>query len=229
MSENPGSTENHRPDFHIVEINETLGEIAKKYSLSTKQLQSWNRLSESALIFPGMRINLNPSAEISTETALLTVIPAGPPQFDKKQSSACLVHGFHRLRQGESISKIAAVYGIPTHKLLEANGLAWNSPVFIGQKIVLPGVHDMHNCPDFKPLQRSYRDVAARLVKIGTRKPMADERIVAALSRIYELHALPEANHESDFELLLESTDNPDFLVSAWVWFQQIKVELADG
>lgn len=228
MNANQDNVGQSQPAFHIVEINETLSDIAKKYGHSSKQLQNWNRLSESALIFPGMRINLTPIAGVSTETSLLTVIPSASP-IEKNQSSACLVHGFHRLKQGESISKLAAVYGIPTHKLLEANGLAWNSPVFIGQKIKLPGVHDMHNCPDFKPLQRSYRDVAAKLVRIGMAKPVADERIVGALSRIYELHALPEANHNADFDVLLESTENPDYLVSAWVWFQQIKVELADG
>lgn len=228
MNANQDNVGQVQPAFHIVEINETLIDIARKYGHSAKQLQSWNRLSESALIFPGMRINLSPSSGVSTETSLLTVIPS-TPAGEKTQQSACLVHGFHRLKQGESISKLSAVYGIPTHKLLEANGLVWNSPVFIGQKIILPGVHEMHNCPDFRPLQRSYRDVAAKLVRIGMSKPVADERIVGALSRIYELHSLPEANHDSDFETLLESTDNPDYLVSAWVWLQQIKVELADG
>lgn len=216
------------PDFHIVEMHETLAGIAKAYGFSSKQLQIWNRLTESALLFPGMRLSLKPSAELSTETSLLSVIPTNT-SVEKSSPKACLVHGFHRLKQGESISKIAAVYGIPTHQLLEQNNLQWNSPVFIGQKILLPGVHEMHNCPDFKPLQRSYRDVAIKIVSLALAKPLPDERTVAALSRVYELRSLPEANAPDDFEALFESTENPEYLVSAWVWLSQIKVELPSG
>jgi len=226
MSENNGSETHERPLFHVVEINESLAEVAKAYGLSPKQLQTWNRLSESALIFPGMKINLRPDPGVSTETSLLTVIPT-TAATETIAPKACLVHGFHRIKQGESISKIAAVYGIPTHRLLEQNSLDWNSPIFIGQKIILPGVHEMHNCPDFKPLQRSYRDVAQRIVSIGLEWPFPDEKIAAALSRIYELHSLADANHAQDYELLFESTENPEYLVSAWVWLSQIKVELA--
>lgn len=215
-------------DFHIVEMQETLSGIAKKYGLSSQQLQAWNRLSESALLFPGMKISLKAGSDVSTDTSLMSVIPTAS-SIEKSSTKACLVHGFHRLKQGESISKIAAIYGIATHQLLEANNLLWNSPVFIGQKLLLPGVHDMHNCPDFKPLQRSYRDVAISLVKMSLAKPVSDERTAAALSRIYELHALVEANSADDFESLFDSVENPDYLVSAWVWLQQIKVELASG
>jgi LysM repeat protein len=225
MTQAQVSETNMHPEFHVVEINESLADIARLYGFSPKQLQTWNQLSESALIFPGMKINLKPVPGVSTETSLLTVIPTAAA-IETVSPKACLVHGFHRIKQGESISKIAAVYGIPTHQLLEQNNLNWNSPIFIGQKILLPGVHEMHNCPDFKPLQRSYRDVARKIVSLGLQKPVPEERIAAALSRIYELHALPEANHEHDFELLFESTENAEYLVSAWVWLAQIKVEL---
>jgi LysM repeat protein len=226
MTQGQDSETQMHPEFHVVEINESLADIARLYGLSPKQLQTWNRLSESALIFPGMKIILKPGPGVSTETSLLTVIPT-TAAIETVAPKACLVHGFHRIKQGESISKIAAVYGIPTHQLLEQNNLNWNSPIFIGQKILLPGVHEMHNCPDFKPLQRSYRDVAQKIVSIGQEKPLPDEKIAAALSRLYELHALPDANSDQDYELLFESTENPEYLVSAWVWLSQIKVELA--
>lgn len=215
--------------FHIVAQQESLSSIAKLYGLSAKQLQVWNELSESALLFPGMKISLENTRGVSSDTSALTVIHAQVAPIPTDREKPCLVHGFHRIREGESIAKISAVYGIPTHLLLESNQLNWDSPVFIGQKIVLPGVHAMHNCPDFKPLLPEFRALAEAVFRLAKTKLIADEKVVNALSRIYEMPADAKSDPVTYIAEYFQSTPNLEFIVSAWVWFEQLKVELPNG
>jgi LysM repeat protein len=98
---------------------DTVSGIAARYGLSTAELLAKNGLSWSSLIFPGQRLAL----------------PGGTTQRSAERPSIAR----HVVAPGETVSGIAAEYGLAVDDVLRANGLDRASLIFPGQSIVLPG------------------------------------------------------------------------------------------
>jgi LysM repeat protein len=223
------------PMSHTVKPGETLGIIAKKYSISLVNILALNNLKERSIIFPGQQLKIrdvNPSTpkftatatehqvqdgESLTEiarlrnvslTALLkankltknSIIFTGQildipnPVSDSvkpdykignqigKPTAICIFHGFHKIRPGETVSKIAAIFGISPQALLSANQLNWNSTIYIGQKLVIPDSHSALNCPKLTPLSDEMQQNAEEIIRIGRELGVSDYGIVIALA-----------------------------------------------
>ncbi|MBM7504587.1 LysM peptidoglycan-binding domain-containing protein [Agromyces aurantiacus] len=105
-----------------VRDGDTVSAIAARYGLSTAEVLAENGLSWSSLIFPGQRLAL-PGGAAATSTT-----PSVPrPDIAR-----------HVVRSGETVSGIAAAYGLDTDVVLSANGLGPTSLIFPGQTVVLP-------------------------------------------------------------------------------------------
>lgn len=215
-------------EFHVVESTDTLESIARLYSLTTKQLISRNQLKPGSLIYPGQKLRLTAGSPELGQTCSISILPAAP-RLKSFTSEACLVHGFHRIKPDETVSRIAAVFGVSTQSLLEANRLEWNSPIFVGQKLVIPGVHETQNCPDVRPLPPQYRALALKVVKLGLAAKSQDQNMMAALSQLNHLAPSSEQASDETIARLLQSRVDENWQVSAWVWLQQLKVELANA
>lgn len=98
---------------------DTVSGIAARFGLSTAELLAKNGLSWSSLIFPGQRLAL----------------PGGTTQRSAERPSIAR----HIVAPGETVSGIAAEYGLAVDDVLRANGLGAASLIFPGQSIVLPG------------------------------------------------------------------------------------------
>jgi LysM repeat protein len=220
--------EQSNPDFHTVESAETLDSIARKYGLTAKHLLARNQLKPGALIYPGQKLKLRPGLGEASITAPISILPPVAPAYPEGHR-VCLVHGFHRIKANETITRIAALFGVSTQALLEVNRLEWNSPIFIGQKLVIPGVHETQNCPDVRPLPVKYRNLARKIVKIGLAASATDEQIAAALSQIQRLSPASENAADETIARLLSSRADEQMQVSAWVWLEQLKVELSNA
>jgi LysM repeat protein len=92
------------------------------------------------------------------------------------------VHGYHTVQTGESVSKIAAVYGLSTQSILSANALTWSSMIYIGQKLVIPGVHEVKFCPDLTKLNAEMKSNAQIIFRVGKSLGVSDYGIVIALA-----------------------------------------------
>ncbi len=163
---------------HLVVGGETLSQIAKRHKISLASLLKANRLTKTSLIFVGQRLEVPaPSESASNENqSSVTGNTIGKP------TSICLFHGFHKIKAGETISKLASVFGVSTQALLSANKLSQTSTIYIGQKLVIPGVHNALNCPKLTPLTDEMRQNAELIISIGRQLKVGDYGIVIALA-----------------------------------------------
>ena len=184
------------PEFHTVQPGETLASIANFYGLAIDAVLSANGLSESSLVYGGQTIRLKAAATESIAEVKPSEAKAAQPQQPvttltsnetastdpHRPSNVCEVHGYHTVKSGESVSKIAAVYGISTQSILSANSLTWSSMIYIGQKLVIPGVHEIKHCPDLVQLTAEMKSNAQVIFRVGKSLGVSDYGIVIALA-----------------------------------------------
>lgn len=100
---------------HVVQRGETLSSIARRYDVPISVLAAQNGIDNSDYIFVGQRVVVPVS-----ETALTPSL------------------GIHTVRVGDSLSDIAALYGVPMEKILFFNGMDSPSALWVGQPVLVP-------------------------------------------------------------------------------------------
>ncbi|MDP9027842.1 MAG: LysM peptidoglycan-binding domain-containing protein [Actinomycetota bacterium] len=121
------------PLSYTVTAGDTVSSIAGRYGLSTASVLAANGLSWKSLIFPGQVLKL--AAPVAAPAA-----PAAPatPAASAGAPRAATTAGRYMIQRGDTISKIAARFGLSTQALLAANGLGWSSIIYGGQTITIP-------------------------------------------------------------------------------------------
>jgi len=113
------------PALYTVGEHETLPDIASRYGLSTASLLALNGLSWSSAIHAGQILKLTTSGPIA---------PAVPeteePPVPQEQR--------HTVASGESLTSVAALYGVDAEALLSANGFSPSSIIYPGQIVTVP-------------------------------------------------------------------------------------------
>jgi LysM repeat protein len=176
------------PDSYQVAPGDSLKSIAKKFSLTVTKLREYNALSKDSIIFVGQYLSLRPLERPNPNTATTPTPEAADPAPGNsgtdpmRPSGTCVSHGFHVVRAGETITKIAAVYGVSTQSVLTANSLSWTSTIYVGQSILIPGVHSILNCPSITPLNSEMRSGAEAIYRVGKELGLRDYAIVIALA-----------------------------------------------
>ena len=191
------------PESHSVQPGETLASIANHYGLALSKLLAVNGFTESSLVYGGQVIKLREtqasSTEVKPETTskpLATPLSGGLSSTDPhRPSDVCSVHGFHTVKPGESVSKIAAVYGLSTQSILSENNLTWSSMIYIGQKLVIPGVHQIKHCPDLTPMTAEMKSNAEIIYQVGKSLGVSDYGIVIALATAMQESSLKNLSY----------------------------------
>ena len=98
--------------IHVVQRGENLYRISLQYGLTIEQIATANGIVNTSSITVGQRLII-PSATAITEPTL-------PPQT-------------HIVKAGESLSRIAELYGITTESLATLNGITNPNSLYVGQ------------------------------------------------------------------------------------------------
>ena len=106
--------------YHLVKKGDTLIGISKRYNLSVEMLKMFNNLS-SDRIYIGQKIHLYPPPVRKSEFVTVRSVPPG---------------GYHVVRKGEDIYRIAKMYDVNIIDLVEYNKLS-NLDIKTGQKLFL--------------------------------------------------------------------------------------------
>lgn len=112
----PGG-EGESPKVHVVVSGETLGEIARLYSASASAIARANELADTNLIRVGQRLS----------------IPGGGAAGTGGSTD------HHVVQAGETLSSIAAKYGLSASELAEANGITNPELLYVGTRLALSG------------------------------------------------------------------------------------------
>lgn len=120
------------PASYRVVAGDTVSGIAARYGLSTASVLALNGLGWSSLIFPGQ---------------ILTLTSSTPPASTSPSPAPAPTATSHTVKAGDTVSAIAARYGVSTQSVLNANGLTWSSLIFPGQKLTIPGTTPASTAP----------------------------------------------------------------------------------
>lgn len=102
-------------EVYIVKSGDTLSKIAAKYNTTYQKLAEYNNISNPSLISVGQRIKI-PGAG----------------------SSSVSSEKVYTVKKGDTLSKIANMYGTTYKKLAEYNNISNPSLISVGQKIKIP-------------------------------------------------------------------------------------------
>lgn len=177
------------PDSYQVVAGDSLESVAKRFSLSLSALREYNGLSKSSIIYVGQILSLKPTAAVAKAPTTKAPVPSASTLSDEVSSvdpmrptGICTIHGFHTVQAGETISRIAAVYGVSTQSVLSSNSLSWSSTIYVGQKLTIPGVHEIKNCPSLTKLTPEMKQNAEVIYRVGKKLGVSDYGIVIALA-----------------------------------------------
>ncbi|AGW41691.1 lipoprotein [Leifsonia xyli subsp. cynodontis DSM 46306] len=192
------------PSSYRVREGDTVSGIAARFGLSTASVLALNGLSWKSLIFPGQLLALSGAAAPTTVST-----PDRSPEATK-----------YEVVRGDTISGIAARFGVKTATVLSANGLSSSSLIFPGQLITIPGgsavavaapaqapaVPPAVNQPSARPnasaetgpvipLSEEMRANAQLIVRVGRAEGVSDQGIVIALAAAAQESGLRNIRH----------------------------------
>lgn len=110
---------------HVVRAGETLSAIASRYGMDLASLRAANQLpAGSSRIHPGQR--------------LMVTSAAAAQDHHRAPAATAAATASHVVRRGDTLTRIAASYGIALVDLLTANDLAVDAVIHPGQALLLP-------------------------------------------------------------------------------------------
>ncbi|MEQ1736065.1 MAG: LysM peptidoglycan-binding domain-containing protein [Rhodoglobus sp.] len=190
---------------YTIVAGDTISAIADRYGISTISVLTANGLGWSSIIYPGQTIAIpglvGPGgkaevAPVASEPARPELIPMAPvvdstpidnsvapepapvvaPVVPPLVSSYTVV-------SGDTLSSIAARHGISTQSLIETNGLTWESVIYPGTVLTVPGASTPAGLgAPVSGLNDEMRANAAIIVQVGRDLGVPDYGIVIALA-----------------------------------------------
>lgn len=106
---------------HTVRYGDTIAGIAARYGIRTADLVAWNGLVDGKIYATTRLVLFNPGSLPTTGGA--TTTPGGT----------------HVVQAGQSLSSIAARYGVPATSIATANGITNPNRIRVGQTLTIPG------------------------------------------------------------------------------------------
>ncbi len=105
--------------IHIVRAGETLSSIAQQYGVTVTELVEANRLTNANAIYVGQKLRI--------------------PRTGGAHTTGKRSRTIHVVQPGETLSSIAAQYGVSIEAIALASNISVDSILRVGQKLTIPG------------------------------------------------------------------------------------------
>lgn len=107
---------------HTVQRGETLFSIAQKYGVTVDDIVKANQLTNANIIAVGQELK----------------IPGGAAGTGQQKTTAA-AGAVHKVAAGETLSSIAAQYGVTAEAIAAASGIRVSDLLLVGQELIIPG------------------------------------------------------------------------------------------
>lgn len=118
------------PASVIVKAGDTLSAIAARNGVSLATVLAANNLQMRSIIYPGQKILL--ATATAAPAPVAKPAPAAPTTIAPAASGTT-----HIVKAGDTLSKIAATYGVSLSSVLSGNGMTLKTIIYPGQKIII--------------------------------------------------------------------------------------------
>src|SRR5690606_26405849 len=100
------------------------------------------------------------------------------------------------VKSGDTVSAIAARFGVSTQAVLDANGLGWSTIIYPGQSLIIPGVTSAPagSSSGVTPLTAEMADNARVIINVGRSLGVPEYGIVIALATAMQESSLRNLN-----------------------------------
>lgn len=119
-------------NVYIVEKGDMLSKIAVRYGVSAREIAELNNLKNPNDIRVGQKLLLPAYAKP-------VKVPSKPKEPRVEPAAGTVSGDTYTVASGDSLSKIAARFGVKTRDLQSANNISDPNSIRIGQKLVIPG------------------------------------------------------------------------------------------
>ena len=159
---------------------DTISRIATRFAVSTQAVLTANGLGWSSIIYPGATIVIpGQTAPASTEAAPIVVAPV-------RAALVTPVPDRYLITSGDTVSSIAAKFGVSIQAILAANGMGWSSIIYSGRTLVIPSV---------AMLTAEMTRNAQIILQIGRSLGVSDYGLVIALAAAMQESGLRNLNY----------------------------------
>ena len=125
---------------HTVMTGETLNSIAQAYGRTLEELSALNDIDNANQIFIGQELFIFPEEGLPAAPAdgnSATDAASAPPPAALADFPADFIH---EVAAGETVFEIGLRYNLTVTTLAQANNLADATRIYIGQKLIIPGI-----------------------------------------------------------------------------------------
>jgi len=156
---------------HTVVSGDTVSRIAGKYGVGVSAMLAANGLTARSVIYPGQSLIVPGIAPASFVAPVRIAAPVA-------------TGGSYTIQSGDTLTGVAARFGITVQDILNANGLNWSSIIYAGRTLTIPGPTAVSkpSSGHVTQLTAEMRRHAATIVAIGRELGVSDYGIVIALS-----------------------------------------------
>lgn len=121
---------------YTIRSGDSLSKIASRCGVTTREIQELNGITNPNKIRIGQKLILPPYAKVPTGTS--SAPPPSTPPVTAPTGPVSASGDSYVIQKGDSLSKIAAKFGVTTAALQSLNGISNPNRIRIGQKLSIP-------------------------------------------------------------------------------------------
>jgi LysM repeat protein len=182
-----------RPTRYTIKSGDTISGIAERFGLSTQGLLALNKLSRTSIIYPGQVIRLAGSS--IAMTPMSNVESNDPPSPPPTNAPPPVINNSYTIKTGDTVTSIAARFGVSIDAILNANGLSRSSIIYAGRALMIPGVVSAQDGSTVTPLTAEMTANARIIIQIGRSLGVSDRGLVIALAAAMQESSLRNVNY----------------------------------